>query len=57
MRVDLNYDDRERRAVDGILDSCWLTMGERIQDFESSFEKFLGDGSKAMAGAIAAWTR
>ena len=48
---ELNYDDRERRAIDDVLDSRWITMGERTQEFESSFEKFLGNGSKATAVA------
>lgn len=46
---ELNYDERERRAVNDVLDSRWITMGERTQEFESSFEKFLGDGAKATA--------
>ena len=44
---ELNYDEREKRAVADVLDSGWITMGERTQEFESSFEKFLGDGSRA----------
>lgn len=48
---ELNYDERERRAVNDVLDSRWITMGERTQEFESSFEKFLGDGSNATAVA------
>jgi len=46
---ELNFDDRERLAVVDVLDSRWITMGERTQEFESSFEKFLGDGVKATA--------
>ena len=40
MRVplfDLEYDDRERRAVLDVLDSKWLTMGERTEEFERAF--------------------
>jgi dTDP-4-amino-4,6-dideoxygalactose transaminase len=48
---ELNYDDREKRAVNDVLDSQWITMGERTQEFESSFEKFLGDGATATAVA------
>lgn len=46
---ELNFDDLERRAVDDVLDSRWITMGERTQEFEISFERFLGDGAKATA--------
>jgi dTDP-4-amino-4,6-dideoxygalactose transaminase len=46
---ELNFDDREKRAVNDVLDSRWITMGERTQEFENSFEKFLGDGAKATA--------
>jgi len=46
---ELNYDDLERQAVADVLDSRWITMGEKTQGFESSFEKFLGDGAKATA--------
>jgi dTDP-4-amino-4,6-dideoxygalactose transaminase len=46
---ELNYDDREKRAVDDVLDSRWITMGERTQEFESPFEKFLGNGALATA--------
>src|SRR3990172_5681916 len=46
---ELNYDNRERSAVDDVLRSAWLTMGERTQEFEGSFEKFLGYGAKATA--------
>lgn len=43
---ELNYDERERRAFNDILDSRWITMGERIQEVESSFEKYLGEGAR-----------
>jgi len=46
---ELNYDAREKRAVNAVLDSRWITMGERTQEFESSFEKFLQNGVKATA--------
>jgi len=32
---ELNYDDREKRSVNDVLDSRWITMGERTQEFES----------------------
>lgn len=48
---ELNYDAQERRAVNDVLDSRWITMGERTQEFEISFEKFLEGGAKATAVA------
>ncbi|MDH3743591.1 MAG: DegT/DnrJ/EryC1/StrS family aminotransferase [Acidobacteriota bacterium] len=41
---ELNYDERETRAVSEVLESRWLTMGQRTRDFESAFEEFLGAG-------------
>lgn len=46
---ELNYDERERQAVDGVLASGWITMGERTQTFEAAFEKRLGAGTLATA--------
>lgn len=45
----LNYDERESQAVAAVLDSGWITMGERIQEFEQKFSVFLGGGAKAVA--------
>lgn len=47
----LNFDQRERDAVVQVVDSGWLTMGERIVDFESSFASFLGSGAHCTAVA------
>jgi dTDP-4-amino-4,6-dideoxygalactose transaminase len=40
----LNYDDHEAEAVADTVRSGWLTMGEKIQEFEAAFGKFLGQG-------------
>lgn len=41
---ELNYDDRETRAVREVLESGWITMGQRTIDFETAFEGLLGAG-------------
>jgi dTDP-4-amino-4,6-dideoxygalactose transaminase len=45
----LNYDEREYSAVIDILKSGWLTMGQRIMDFEGAYEQLLGEGAKCTA--------
>lgn len=39
---ELELGEEEITAVDGVLRSRWLTMGERIQEFEQAFADFLG---------------
>ena len=39
---DLNYDDREERAVQDVIASRWLAMGEKTQAFENQFSSMLG---------------
>jgi dTDP-4-amino-4,6-dideoxygalactose transaminase len=46
---ELNYDDAELTAVMTVLKSQWLTMGDKINLFESDFSKFLGDVSYSTA--------
>jgi dTDP-4-amino-4,6-dideoxygalactose transaminase len=40
--ADLDYDEQERRAVLGVLESRWLTMGAVTQEFEGAFARFTG---------------
>ncbi len=47
----LNFDGRECEAVAAVLESGWLTMGERITDFESEFSNYLGNGVQSLAVA------
>jgi dTDP-4-amino-4,6-dideoxygalactose transaminase len=47
----LNFDHREADAVRKTVESGWLTMGERITDFESRFSTYLGDGVQSLAVA------
>jgi dTDP-4-amino-4,6-dideoxygalactose transaminase len=39
---ELNYDEREVEAVKEVVESGWITMGERTKEFETKFEHFLG---------------
>lgn len=41
---DIRIADHERRAVDDVLRSGWLTMGPRTEEFEASFAAHLGVG-------------
>ena len=38
-----NYDNREGEAVAEVIESRWLTMGERTKKFESNFSEMLGE--------------
>ncbi len=40
---DLNYDSSESEAVNEIISSRWLTMGEKTQTFEHQFAEMLDD--------------
>jgi dTDP-4-amino-4,6-dideoxygalactose transaminase len=40
--ADLDYDEKETRAVLGVLQSRWLTMGAVTQKFEQAFSGFTG---------------
>ncbi len=39
---DLNFDQGERRAVDRVIRSKWLTMGRTVQRLERNFARFVG---------------
>ena len=46
----LNYDQRETAAAAAVVDSGWLTMGEKVIEFEKRFSELLGDpGVKCLA--------
>ena len=47
----LNYDEREVAAVKAVLESDWLTMGQRTIDFEEAFGAMLGEGARCLAVA------
>lgn len=48
---ELNYDDRELQAATDVIQSAWITMGEKTKAFESSFGNFLGEGAFCTAVA------
>ncbi len=41
----LNYDSKESKAVKDVVDSGWITMGEKTKEFESKFSDMLGSKS------------
>lgn len=45
----LNYDELEPQAVKEVLESAWITMGQKTIDFETEFAKYLGHDSKCLA--------
>ncbi|CZE49304.1 DegT/DnrJ/EryC1/StrS family aminotransferase [Campylobacter geochelonis] len=45
----LNYDKQESQAVKDVVDSGWITMGEKTKEFESNFASYLGGGVEAVA--------
>jgi len=46
---ELNYDEDEVKAVQEVLRSGWLTMGEKTREFERRFAEVLGSGVGAVA--------
>lgn len=46
---ELNFDARESLAVQSVLDSRWLTMGEQTKSFESEFSQMLGESVQCFA--------
>jgi dTDP-4-amino-4,6-dideoxygalactose transaminase len=53
---DLDYGDKEREAVLEVLDSKWLSSGNKTKEFEEEFSNYLGEGmdSTAVSSATAA---
>ena len=45
----LNYDEQEQQSVKEVLDSAWLTMGQKTMDFEVAFSYFLGNNTQSLA--------
>ena len=45
----LNYDAQESSAVKDVVDSGWITMGEKTKEFESKFSNMLGNNIYATA--------
>ncbi len=45
----LNFDEQEQQAVKDVLDSAWITMGQKTIDFENAFSAFLGDKTQCLA--------
>ena len=52
----LNFDNQEKLAVNKVIDSEWLTMGECTSEFESNFSDYHGENiySTAVANCTAA---
>ena len=47
----LNYDRGETEAIREVLESQWITMGQKTMDFELAFARFLGYGARCCAVA------
>lgn len=47
----LNYDEREAEAAQSVIESGWLTMGERTTEFETNFSAYLGNNVQSVAVA------
>jgi dTDP-4-amino-4,6-dideoxygalactose transaminase len=50
---ELSYDEAETRAVEQVLKSQWLTMGERTLRFEQEFSNYLGSDYTGVATSSA----
>ena len=46
---ELNFDHKEKHAIEEVLKSKWLAMGERVSEFEKNFENLLGDDVRCNA--------
>ncbi len=45
----LNYDEKEPEAVKEVVESGWITMGEKTKEFEQKFANLLGNEAKCTA--------
>lgn len=45
----LNFDQRETDAVKEVLESGWITMGQKTLDFEAAYTRLLGENVKCIA--------
>jgi dTDP-4-amino-4,6-dideoxygalactose transaminase len=45
----ISYDEREYQAIKEVLDSGWITIGQKTSDFETAFSAFLGHDSLCLA--------
>jgi len=45
----LNYDEKEANAVKDVVESGWITMGEKTKEFENNFSNLLGNDVKSTA--------
>lgn len=45
----LNYDEKEPQAVKDVVDSGWITMGERTKEFENNFSTMLKNNTNCTA--------
>lgn len=48
---DLNFDERETKAVNSVLESKWLTSGQQTLSFEKKFSEYLGENTLCCAVA------
>ena len=46
---ELNYNDKESLAVKNVLNSKWLSMGEKTIELEDIFSKFMGPRVNSIA--------
>lgn len=46
---ELNFDQLESKAVKDVIESGWITMGDKTRQFEGGFAQFLGNEAKATA--------
>ena len=47
--AELNYNHLEEEAVNEVISSRWLTMGEKTKEFEDNFSNYIGSEVKSVA--------